>query len=274
MNIWFKLSPEQAQDYQVPDTVAQEPANSFYSTTPLKNLYHDGPWLLLSFQAVHDLPAVVTFQPCAVEFSFINEFDSFNPLAAAEGGKLLLNREEVDGLTELLDSYAVQMPNGTFRTFDTFEKIDQSQWENFHIYANPTLAARQQVFLQVHDPAADARKESLVSLIVITTPPVGTISRGFRRQTNLQYTIAFRQFSLSQLSDPLFSPLEEAVSRIELDRYGLIELAMLLQKVVEDTNQFPFGLNESHAAQQNSDDKGMVSDFFSVSNHQYLSPSF
>lgn len=268
MNIWFKLSPDQVQDYQVPDPIANAPTNSFYSTTPLSNLYHDGPWLLLSFQAMAKRPFVVTFQPCAVEFSFINEFKAFNPLSTAAGGKITLIREEMNGLVELLNSYAAQMPTGKPRAFNTFEQIEPAQWENFHIYTNLHLTARQRVYLQVHDPAADLRDESLVSMIVVTIPPVGATTRGFRRHEVTQYTIAFRQFSLSQLSDPKFSPLEQAVSRIELDRYGLIELALLLQDILEDTSHFPFGLNEISSFP--TGDQELPANFFSMSNQQYL----
>jgi hypothetical protein len=227
MNIWFKLSSNQATDFQVPHAISTAPEASFYSTMPLSNLYHSGPWLLLSFQRVQERPFIATFQPSTIELSHINEFESFNPLSTAQCGKLELNRREIDGLVELLVNYADQMPNGHVRPHATFEEIEPEQWENFRIFAHPAQSVRQRMFLQVQDPASDMRDESIVSLVVVSNHP------DFVTQpSGKQYQIAFRQFNVSQLSDPLFSPLHQAASRIDLDKYGMVELAMLLQKVL------------------------------------------
>ncbi|KAA3659251.1 MAG: hypothetical protein DWQ04_22920 [Chloroflexi bacterium] len=245
MNIWFKLSPDQTTDFQVPWSIASAPESSFYSTMPLKNLYHSGPWLLLSLQSFVERPSIVTFQPCTVKLSYINEFDSFNPLHTVQGGQLNLNGAEISGLVELLVNYADQMPNGHVRPQYTFEEIKPDQWDNFHLYEDPATSARQRVFLQVHDLAADLRQEPLVSLIVIKTAPFNEASSQRLGCTNsVTYSVAFRQFSIAHLSDPQFSPLNQAVSRIDLDKYGLVELAMLLQKIMGDKPHFPLSDKE------------------------------
>jgi len=262
VNIWFKLSPDQTTDFQVPWKVASAPESSFYSTMPLTNLYHSGPWLLLSLQSVVERPSVVTFQPCTVKLSYINEFESFNPLNAVQGGQLNLNSDEINGLVELLVNYADQMPNGHVRPQYTFEEIKPEQWENFHLYEDPAISARQRVFLQVHDLAADLRDDPLVSMVIIKTAPNEAGAHRFGDTNNISYSVAFRQFSLAQLGDPQFSPLNQAVSRIDLDKYGLVELAMLLQKIMGDKSHFPlsdkeirpfpipnaFSLNNNHAS--------------------------
>ena len=246
MNIWFKLSPDQTTDFQVPWEIASAPESSFYSTMPLKNLYHSGPWLLLSLQSVGERPFIVTFQPCTVKLSYINEFESYNPLHTVQGGQLNLNREEINGLIELLVTYADQMPNGHVRPQHTFEEIKPEQWDNFHLYGDPAISARQRVFLQVHDLAADLHDEPMVSMVVIKTAPMATGAQGFRTKNHASFSVAFRQFSLAQIGDPQFSPLNQAVSRIDLDKYGLVELAMLLQKIMGDEPHFSLHDKESH----------------------------
>jgi hypothetical protein len=243
MNIWFKLSPDDAADFQVPHNVASQNHTRFYSTAKLRNLYHDGPWLLLSFESNHLRPEVAKFQSCTVEFKYINEFDVYNPLSEASGGKLILNRSEMSGLIELLTTYAQQLPSSFGLLRNTFEPIDKSQWDNFHIQPDQALASRQRVFLQVCDPLLDLRDDSLVTLVIVTMPPKGTIFRGHPRISTTQFEIAFRQFPLKRLNDPAFSPLNQAISCIDLDRNGFLDLAMLFEDLLEDLDQFPFGRN-------------------------------
>ena len=241
MNIWFKLSPDEANDFQVPWNVAKNHQNRFYSTSKLKNLYHDGPWLLLSFEGNRARPEVAKFQSCTVEFKYINEFDSYNPLSEESGGKLILNRNEMSGLTELLTAYADQLPATFGLAHNTFEPVEQRQWQKYHIYCDPAIASRQRVFLQVCDPLLTLREETLMTLMIVTLPTKGKIFRGHRRTTTMQYEIAFRQFSLEALNDPNFSPMDQAVSAIDLDKNGFLDLAMLLEELVEDADEFPFG---------------------------------
>ncbi len=244
MNIWFKLSPDETSDFQVPWEIASAPESSFYSTMPLVNLYHSGPWLLVSLQRVVERPFIVTFQPCTVKLDYINEFESFNPLHTVQGGQVSLNRAEINGLIELLVSYADQMPNGHVRSLQTFEEIKPEQWDNFHLYEDPAISARQHVFLQVHDPVADLRDEPMVSMVVVKTTPVKTSAQEYCGPYHASYNVTFRQFSLAQLGDPQFSPLSQAVNRIDLDKYGLVELAMLLQKIMGDIPHFPLSDEE------------------------------
>ncbi|MCP5095776.1 MAG: hypothetical protein GY943_09505 [Chloroflexi bacterium] len=241
MNIWFKLSPDEATDFQVPWNIAKKDQNRFYSTSKLTNLYHDGPWLLLSFEGNQARPEVAKFQSCTVEFKFINEFESFNPLSEESGGKLLLNRHEIGGLVELLTAYADQLPAGYGLLRNTFEPIDQKQWQNFHIYLDQATASRQRVFLQACDPLIDLRDDSIVTMMIVTLPPKGKVFRGHQRISTTQYEITFRQFSLKALNDPNFSPMNQGVSSIDLDRNGFLDLAMLLEELVEDSDEFPFG---------------------------------
>ena len=235
MNIWFKLSPDQASDFQVPHHVASAPSRDFYSTLPLSNLYHGGPWLLLSFQHVQERPFLVTFQPCTVELSFINEFESFNPLSNTQSGHLRLDKNEIQGLIELLVNYADQMPNGHVPPHHTFEEIAPEHWHNFHIYNTQAQTGRQRVFLQITDPTSDMHDDSIVSIMIVSE----NNTRQNFNHSGPSIQIAFRQFSIEQLSDPLFSPMDQAVSQIVLDKYGLVELAMLLEKVFEDKQYYP-----------------------------------
>lgn len=242
MNIWFRLSPEEVEDFQVPAPVAHASKNKFFGTAPLTNLYFDGPWLLLSFQEFQPCSAVVTFQPCAIEFSFINEFERFNPLAEMESSTLNLSRQETQGLIDLLTTLATQMPNNRQHIQPAFTQIDPSQWTHFHLTPTPDLLSRQKVYLQTRDPAVESRESTMVSLIILTTPLQTCTRRGFSRRQPLRYQVQLRQFSLDALQDPEFDPITQGHNGVELDRYSLLDLADVLQSTLKETAVSPSSL--------------------------------
>lgn len=240
MSNWFKLTVRQAHHFQIPWEIAAAPENLFYSTSLLDNLYDADPWLLLAFRRRPERPFVTTFQPCTVKRAFIHEVDGFNPLQEPAGGALLLSRQELSGLVRLLTRTAQEMSPRRPQTSATFELLDTDAWASFHVTPPPALAARQLVFLQIADPLADLREETAVSLIILTLPPVGVIHRGYHRPAPPRFELKLRQFPLTALQDPAFSPLQDAVSRIDLDRSGLFDLAMLLasQQAEFERNSF------------------------------------
>lgn len=231
MNIWVRLSPDQTHDFQVPWDIANQPQNQFYSTATLNNLYFDGPWLLLSIRPVSEMAHVVSFQPCIVEFHYINEFDAYNPLHHACGQSLSLSRRERLGLAELLGEYGAQMMTAEQRPFAPFTPLHVDQWSAFHL---PTSGQwhKRTVYIQTTDPIGDQRPFPMTTLLVVTK--AAATNGRFAATSALQTHLQLCQFPTHALQQPQYNPLTTAQGKVELDAAGMRALSQIIaQSAIE-----------------------------------------
>jgi hypothetical protein len=227
---WLRLDEHQAHRlFKVPWYIASKEGNVFFSTGSMPGDPHDdGPWPLIALLQNRQKPSVVTFQICTVQFEFLYDKETPNPLDEPLGGYLLLRRQEFLAMSEPLQEYAERWPTTPVEN-KMFQLIAESRWPDFNLNLDNYPRAKRYHYLQLRDPLDDIRRDPVISLVNLS-PPEESVTTTRKRQL---YGVDFRQFSSEQLEEPSFTPLDDGLSRLELDKGGCLELASLMRSLVK-----------------------------------------
>ncbi len=206
---WIQLTSKQAQSlYGIPTEAANATENTFFGT-PINLPYdYDVDRSLLAFLRNKELPDIATVYIKTIHpESWENNKEMLpNPLLTTLGGYLNLDKEALTNLIAIISAYQAQL-SYTSSNRQTFKNIKGSNLTEY---------------FQAYDPLTDTSADSIITIL------------------NLSRTVGFStvflkimQFSLQELQDPKFQPLDRGQSRVNLDRSGFQELAILLQKQIE-----------------------------------------
>ncbi|MEM7333985.1 MAG: hypothetical protein AAF490_18010 [Chloroflexota bacterium] len=237
MTMWIKLSPEETHDFQVPWEVASSQNTQFYSTANLSNLYVEQRWPLLNFTFHKDNPQVVSFQPCRVEFDFINEVEDYNPLEEFIGHKISLNRREYVDLIGLLEEVSHDMSASYKRPLNALKRLTPLQHKQFRVPWNAKINSRQRVFIQADKPSPQNGYQPLITLILLTASNETPFHNHFNQVPATKYQIQICEFSEHDLLNEFFDPLQHATNSIDFNSRGLREFAKVLREFMNEENQ-------------------------------------
>lgn len=240
MNMWIKLTAEESHDFQIPWEVANSASSHFYSTATLSNLYFDGSWPLLGFTFHEQTPNVVAFQPCRVDFDFINNFDDYDPLNELIGHNITLNRQELLGLIGVLEDISHEFSTARARPFTTLNPLTPLQHKQFRIPWMPK-DSRQRVLMQTERPQTNETDPETINLIILSSIQNLTFKSSFKPITTYRYHFQVCEFTPHDLLNESFDPLQHATNRINLESRSVRELA----KVIRDFMLEDYGAENS-----------------------------
>ncbi|MCP5094761.1 MAG: hypothetical protein GY943_04335 [Chloroflexi bacterium] len=227
MKSWKQLSAEQAHIlYQVSKNVAYTVENVFYSDGSMPgDPYDDGPWSLIAFLDGENLKYKITVQVCAIEEDFLH-FNDFDPLTEPFCGYIYLNKSYLTGFSRLLVEQSERIINKEQGNRNNFEPIDLSQYDDYHL--RPKNHPKT---FQFHWRLHDSDDNSIIRLVTISAGKV----RGSYVNPNdqLRFLLEFREFPEFKLNDVQFTPLDEALSRITLNRNELVRLASIIEQTID-----------------------------------------
>ncbi len=234
MTMWIKLSAEESHDFQIPWDVASSQYTQFYSTATLSNLYVDQAWPLLSFTFQKENPQVVSFQPCRVDFDFINEIEDYNPLEEIIGHKISLNRREYFDLIGLLEEVSHDMSATYKRPLNSLKLLTPLQHKQFRIPWNSDKNERQRVFIQTNKPKAADQSQNMITLIILKATSATPFKNHFNQIPGTKYQIQICEFSEHDLLNDSFNPFQHATNNISLNSRGLREFAKILREFMDE----------------------------------------
>ena len=237
MTMWIKLSPEETHDFQVPWDVASSQQTQFYSTATLSNLYVEQRWPLLSFSFIKENPQIVSFQPCRVEFDFINEVEDYNPLEELIGHKTALNRREYLDLIALLEEVSHEMSASYKRPLNALKRLTPLQHKQFRIPWKIKKGTKQWVFIQTNKPTSQTASQPPITLIILTSANNTSFTNHFNQIPATKYQIQICSFSEHDLLNNSFDPLQHATNNIEFNSRGLREFAKVLREFMDEQYQ-------------------------------------
>lgn len=231
MNMWIRLSAEESHDFQIPWDVAKSSLTQFFSTATLTNLYFDGSWPLLGFKFDSKNPHTVCFQPCRVDFDFINEVDDYNPLEEGLGHKISLNRRELIDLISILEDIAQDMAAGYERPFRTLTPLTPLQHHQFRIPSQQKETINQRVFIQTAPLFNQSAENPQITLVILSSLQIKSRSH---QNSPRRFHLQVCQFNKCDLLNESFNPLQHAKNSITLDSRGVREIATLLRNFMCD----------------------------------------
>jgi len=218
MKIWIKPSPKLAHNfYRIPSEIAMGDDNIFYGME-----HHpydlDGPWPLLAFLQNKEYPNVATFHIYNVHPSDL-EFESFNPLVRRVRGYLTLKHQALTGLIDILREYSQRLSSTPNKRQKMFRSIQGTELADLHLHPEWFPKSKKNHYYQIYDPLVKKEKYTIATILILsidrTVPSV------------LFFKIV--SFPLGKLQNPSFTPLDDSLARINLDRNGMEELITLLQ---------------------------------------------
>ena len=236
MTMWIKLSPEETHDFQVPWEVASSQHTQFFSTATLSNLYVEQRWPLLSFTFLKDNPQIVSFQPCRVEFDFINEVEDYNPLDEMIGHKISLNRREYLDLIALLEDVSHEMSASYKRPLNALKRLTPLQHKQFRIPWQTQKNKRQRILIQTNKPTLQNGRQPLITLIILTGINEPHVANHLNQIPPTKYQIQICEFSEHDLLNDSFDPLQHATNHIDFNSRGLREFAKVLREFMNEDN--------------------------------------
>lgn len=233
MSTWIKLSPEETHHkYKIPWYLAKAKKNSFFGTNPMPgDPYHDGPWPLLAFLTGNDNREAVSFQICSVEFEFIYNVEAPNPLKEHLGGYLSLSKKEFEDLIYLLRLYASRLEKAVKHIRLQFRLIEYDELSSYYqdkesLPGNDTFH-----YLQLYNPAEEVAEERSITVIILSAQQPYNF-QGNNPDAPLRFSVEFHKFLNSEMQDPFFSLSTPRVSKINLDKQGMLKLAKIMENVL------------------------------------------
>jgi hypothetical protein len=218
---WIQLTSEQAQSlYGIPAEIANNAEDIFFGM-PINLPYgYDDMRPLVVFLQNKEHPDIVTLFVKTIHPESCENDDGtlINPFSVTIGGYLSLEKKDLTGLIAILSSLQNQLPPTLSQNRQAFMKIENSNLKEYHLHSEWFPNTRQEYYLQAYDPLVEQDIHSIATILKLSK------SSGFST-----VFLQIAQFSLQELQDPNFQPLDRGQSRINLDRNGLQELVLLLQ---------------------------------------------
>lgn len=230
MKPWEQLSADQVHAlYKIPQIISYADDNVFYSNGRMPGgPYDDGPWPLIAFLRNSGDQRHVTVQVCTVHFEFLNGPGDSNPLSETFSGYLTVNKKELIHFNQLLRGLSLAWPSTGKMDDKCFTIIEESEFDYYHLRPkNHPKSDR----LQYKQKSFFERGDERMCIITISCGPV--FGPYVKLGEHLRFTFEFRQFYKSKLEDPSFTPLDHDLSKIDLDRQGLQELAAIFEYTIE-----------------------------------------
>ena len=231
MDYWQELTPSQTQRLLVPQEVAENPNNRFFSTeVPYE--YWEGAWEFLAVMRHPHKNQVVTIQFCSADFEYL--FGE-NPLTSIGATIIYLNRDSMLGLAYLLRGLAVTLwPLNRENPKDAFKIVTKPNLATYKLppKVDDYFIVEYEYYLQIDDPLKSSRKGNHYSFAIVSIPhhAITYIKPKFN---NRRWRIKFLQFTENDLAQPTFNPVKTYMfNRIDLNKSGLLAVASILEESV------------------------------------------
>ncbi len=219
---WFHITSEKAQSlYGIPAEIADSLDNTFFGKSIDLPYGYDDLRPFLVFMTNKERRDVVTLYIKTIHPESMEDDTGalINPFLLTNGGYLTLDRDDLGDLISIFSSNQKQLPPSHNTNSDVFQRINESNLIGYQLHPEWFPKTKQEYYVQLRDPLADLVTHPNTTIVSFST----TI--GFSK-----VHFAITQFPAREIHNSDFRPFDVGQSRIHLNRIGLQEMVMLLQK--------------------------------------------